>query len=306
MKEKCIVCNKARGKRRCAMKDRAVVCPRCCAEIRTQECKGCSYYQSAEKYDAQKDVKSGEKEFLVEINKEVEQQVDQALILVEKGRVDEAEKSLNELLAKYPKNYIVQYGMGTLNAFSGRVEESIAYFRKATEIFPYFLEAHYNLGIAYQKKFEISEMVRSHRKVIEYGDPEDQLVAMAKESISSIERILKENNGLDLDTYITAHDKFNKSMEFMEAEEWEKAIPILQETIELNGYFPHGFGNIGICYAKLGRKDEAIAAFDRAIEIDPEYEPAIVNKMATESLEEGEILDAGVKITRYYEEKLKK
>lgn len=38
--------------------------------------------------------------------------------------------------------------------------------------------------------------------------------------------------------------------------------------------------NIGICLAQLGRKSEALAALDRALEIDPEYEVA----MATASL----------------------
>ncbi len=45
-----------------------------------------------------------------------------------------------------------------------------------------------------------------------------------------------------------------------------------------------------------------MTAFDKALEIDPNYELAILNKAATESLREGEVLDGGVGITNYYKE----
>jgi lipoprotein NlpI len=41
----------------------------------------------------------------------------------------------------------------------------------------------------------------------------------------------------------------------------------------------------------LGRKSEALAALDKALEIDPQYEPAIVNRAVIESLDEGEKLE---------------
>jgi Tfp pilus assembly protein PilF len=59
---------------------------------------------------------------------------------------------------------------------------------------------------------------------------------------------------------------------------------------------------MGICYAKLGKKEQAMTAFDKALEIDPNYELAILNKAATESLKEGEVLDGGVGMTNYYKE----
>jgi tetratricopeptide (TPR) repeat protein len=57
---------------------------------------------------------------------------------------------------------------------------------------------------------------------------------------------------------------------------------------------------MGICYAKLGNKEAALAAFEKALEIDPDYEPAIRNKAATEELNEGQRLSRDLKVTRYY------
>jgi len=59
----------------------------------------------------------------------------------------------------------------------------------------------------------------------------------------------------------------------------------------INKRHPQSYGNLGLCYAQLGRKSEALEAFDKAIEIDPKYEPAIFNRAVIESLDEGEKLE---------------
>ena len=46
--------------------------------------------------------------------------------------------------------------------------------------------------------------------------------------------------------------------------------------------------------------------FEKALEIDPKYEPAILNKAATEELQEGQCLSSDIKVTRYYGAKEKK
>lgn len=46
-------------------------------------------------------------------------------------------------------------------------------------------------------------------------------------------------------------------------------------------------GNMGLCYAKLGNKAKALAELDRALEIDPQYEPAMANRVVVERMEEG-------------------
>ena len=45
-----------------------------------------------------------------------------------------------------------------------------------------------------------------------------------------------------------------------------------------------------------------MAAFDKALELDPQYEPAMVNKAMTETLAEGEKMDNKVKTVEYYKD----
>lgn len=50
-------------------------------------------------------------------------------------------------------------------------------------------------------------------------------------------------------------------------------------------------GNLGICYAALGMKREALASLDRALELEPRYESAAIARFVVERLADGEKLD---------------
>jgi lipoprotein NlpI len=60
---------------------------------------------------------------------------------------------------------------------------------------------------------------------------------------------------------------------------------------------------MGICYGKLGQKALALQALDMALELDPGYEPAIINRAVVESLKEGEKLPPSkVESVEYYKD----
>ncbi len=302
MKKKCPVCNKVKGKRGCRLHEMKTVCPRCCADIRNADCEPCSYYSAAEKYHAEKYQKPGGRSFVVEIDEKIEKQVDQALADIEKKHFAEAESSLTLLLKAHPDNHYINYGMGAFYAFKGENKKAIHHFKKAVEGFPYFVEAHYNLGIAYYKDVNIANFVNSFQEVVRLGDPDDFIVSEAKKLLASTERMVRDVNGTDLDTFIRAQDIFEKGVQLMKNGKWEQAIDAYEETLTLNASTPQPHGNLGLCYARLGRKEDAIKSFDRALAIDPNYELALVNKMYTENLSPGKVLDSPTRIVEYYKD----
>ncbi|MBL7180258.1 MAG: tetratricopeptide repeat protein [Pseudomonadota bacterium] len=86
----------------------------------------------------------------------------------------------------------------------------------------------------------------------------------------------------------------------MEKGDWKGAIKGFERAIHWHPALPQPYSNMGLCYAKLGKRQAALAAFKKALEIDPKYEPAIINKDATEQLNDGQCLSGDVKTTRYY------
>ena len=279
-----------------------LICPRCCADIRNVECGSCSYYHTAENYQAEKFQKSGGRSFVMELDETVEKEVDKALGEIEKKRLAKAEKILAPLFQSHPDNHYVHYGMGALNAFKGENRKAIDHFQKAIEIFPYFVEAHYNLGIAYKKEVNIAGMVRAFRKVVRLAEPDELVYSEAIGMLSFLGQSVRDVNGTDLDTFIRAQDIFEIGMRLMENGEWEKAVEAYKECLALNASTPQPYGNMGICYAKMGKKEDAIDAFDRALGIDPDYELAMVNKAFIEALAPGEKLDAQMRTIEYYKD----
>jgi len=289
-KIKCPVCGKAGARRKCSAHNDQLICPKCCAELRNTECGECLYFKEAEKYLRSLPPKAKEKHFLIELNQEVEEAVDKALAFVERGKIGEGEARMLKLFDNHPKNHQVLYGMGVICAFKGQNQAAVGYFSKATDIFPYFIEAYYNKAIAYKKSLDIPNMLKSLNEVIRKGNPENDIVKQSVKLVADIEQEIFRTQKISLDAYLKAQEIFETAYSYMEKKEWEKAINGFKECLRINTGHVQSHGNMGVCLAALGRKAEALAALDKALEIDPDYELALVNRVGIESLAEGENL----------------
>jgi tetratricopeptide (TPR) repeat protein len=243
------------------------------------------------------------KEFTAIIDPEIDDAVDKALALVERGDIEAGEKSLIDLIKKHPDYHIVQYGMGTVLAMKGNYAESIVHFDRCLEIFPYFVEAWFNRGNSYKNLLDVGEAIKSFQNVIEFGNPQDDFVKTAKELVDHMEQSISKDTGLSLDLYVKSMDDFNKAFRTMQNREYERAIAEFQDVIKINKTTPQAYGNLGLCYAFLGQQEKAIAAFDQALTIDPNYQPAINNRAVVLSLKNGENLpDDSVQTIEYYKD----
>lgn len=290
-KKKCPLCSKGKARRKCRRNNDELICSKCCAESRDTTCEGCQYFDQANQYEAIKNQKK--KHFIIEINEELEDTIDKALALIERGKIREGEEILQKLMILHPEYYMLNYAMGVVHGMKDEHDQAIDFFTKATDAFPYLQEAHFNKGEAYRRKLDIYNAVNSFRDVIEIGDPQDETVVRAREFISEVESQIMETNGISLDRYFEAHEVFENAFSLMEKKEWQKAIVAFLKCIQLNKNHPQSYGNLGLCYGKVGQKENAINAFNKALEIDPDYEPAMVNKTIFESLKDGEQLDQG-------------
>jgi len=279
-----------------------MICPQCCAAVRNADCVSCSYYVAAENYQIEKLKKSGGRSFTSGLDETTEQQVDNALADIENRQIAKAEKSLTELFQSHPDNHYIRFGMGTLHALKNENQKAIEHFQKAIDIFPYFLHAHYNLGIAFKKEVDIARMIRAFQNVIRIGTPDELCYRETERMLADIQKMLLKDKVKDLDTFLRAQDLFEKGLQQMLQGDWSLAIETFMESSRLNPGPPQPFGNIGICHAKMGEKEAAIESFDRALAIDPGYELAIVNKALTLMLAPGEVLGGPVKTVEYYKE----
>jgi tetratricopeptide (TPR) repeat protein len=282
------------------------ICPLCCAGKRDAECGDCLHYVEAQRYDSARRPSAAvpDKDFIIELNSEVEEAVNAALELAQRGNVRGAGDTLARLLQEYPHNHMVCYGMGTLLAMKGEHREAIRWFDQAIAIYPYFAEAHFNKAVACQKHLDIAGAVRAYRKVVEVGEPNDPPARQARSFLSNIAAVIRRSDGVDLDAYLASQDAFDRAFALMEQGDWLRALTGFRASAAKNDHIAPTHGNLGLCLAKLGRKAEALAELDRAMEIDPGYEPAKFNRVAVERMEEGRPMDnAEFKSLNYSREK---
>ena len=132
--------------------------------------------------------------------------------------------------------------------------------------------------------------MRAFRKVVKYDEPGSPLRQHAESFLSRMDATVRRNDGVSLDTYLRAAEHFEPAFAAMQRGEWRAARRGFLRVLELHPRHHQSHGNLGICLASLGRREEALAAFDRALEINPEYMLAVQNRAVVEVLAEGERL----------------
>lgn len=301
IQKKCPICTKVKGKRGCLRNADALICSQCCAQIRNADCEGCSYYKEAEKFNIEKAKKSPQ-HFVARIDPEVDEKINQALSMLQLGNMSACERILNSLAEENSDLYTFHFAMGTLYGFKGEYAQALESFTKSLDIYPYYVDCWFNRAIAAQNALDIPELVFSLRKVIELGSPSDIATIEAKDLLAVVAQAAYEENGLALDAYVENMKLFNEAFVLMQNEKWHAAIEKFKRVVLITSRNPSPFGNLGICYMRLGENERAIQMFDKAVAIDPGYEPAIINReILKKRLAEGilEASDLKVKTINY-------
>lgn len=299
-KERCQLCGQSKAKRICKVKGNIGICSICCSKQRSDECGDCTYYEASIRYHSEKfERPPKEKPFITQIIPEIDEECDRILSMVESGNLKRGENLMRELYKKYPDYHTVLYGMGVCHALQDQLEEAIKFFERAVDIFPYFTEAHFNMAMAYTKLGDIGGMVRGFREVIRIGGDKG-LVSEAKRRLDDLERMVKKLHGFDLDTYVNNSEKFNKAFSALEKREFMSAINLFKHVLATDPQNVQSWGNLGLAYAGIGERGKALECLDKALELDPEYELAAVNRIAIEELGEGERLKGKIHSVNYY------
>ena len=86
------------------------------------------------------------------------------------------------------------------------------------------LSSNYNLAIAYKSIFDIANMVRALRKVIELAQPGSEYYDNAQNLIGVMEQSMREKDGVGLDAFINGQDEFDRTFNLMEKGDWKAAV----------------------------------------------------------------------------------
>jgi tetratricopeptide (TPR) repeat protein len=299
-KERCQLCGIEKAKRTCKIKDAIQICPVCCSKLRSDGCVGCTYYETSVRYHSEKSEKpQREKHFITPIYPEIDEECDRILSIVESGHLSRGEDLMRELYKKYPNYHTVLYGMGVCHALQDKFEDALEFFKRAVAIFPYLTEAHFNMAMTYIKLEDIGGVVRAFREVIRVGG-DKELISEAKRRLDDLDKMVRKLNGLNLDAFVNNSETYGEAFAALQNRQFALAVDLFRCVLSTDPKHVQSWGNLGLAYASIGERGKALECLDKALELDPEYEIAAVNRKGIEKMEEGEPLEWEMDSVNYY------
>jgi len=117
--------------------------------------------------------------------------------------------------------------------------------------------------------------------------------------------LLKGTSFPNLDAYLANAQLFEEAFVRLTDRDFEKAVQLFTRVLSENPAHVQSFGNLALAYAGLGKRSAAMECFEKALALDPRYEPALSNRRVLARMREGEpFIPDGIKETHYYAERL--
>ena len=173
----------------------------------------------------------------------VNQILQQAIASHKEGKIEEAEKSYKKAIELKPDYVEAHYNLGVTLRILGRFDEAEKSYKKAIELKPDFPEAHYNLGVTLQDLGRLDEAEKSYKKTIE----------------------LKPD-------FPEAHNNLGNTL--FELSKIDEAETSLKKAIELKPNYATAHYNLGNTLNNKGDLVAAIDSYKQALNIQPDYAEA--------------------------------
>ena len=218
----------------------------------------------------------------------------------ELGRPEEAADHLRRALERAPDEPEPIQDLAETLREDGRLEEAIAWYGLAIEVDPEFPLAYAGMGDALFAMARFGEAMESLRRAEELLPADSELApdlqrliartiaaqGRPEEAEEGFRRVLEvaPDDPVALRELVSIH---------FEREEYDQALAVLETLADATPDDPEVHANVGVVLHALGRSEEALERFDRALELDPESESARANRdLVRQSIESGGVEDA--------------
>jgi tetratricopeptide (TPR) repeat protein len=161
-----------------------------------------------------------------------------AMVLLRKGKEDEALAHFQQALELDPNKFEIQNNLGYALLEMGRVNESFPYLQKALEMEPNRATVHYNLGNALLQTGLVDEAIVHLQEALEI-DP----------------------------TYVPAQSNLGSAL--LQKGRVEESFDHLQRALEIDPDYIAAHFNLANTLLQMGRVDEAISHLQKVLTTDP-------------------------------------
>jgi tetratricopeptide (TPR) repeat protein len=171
--------------------------------------------------------------------------------------------------------------IGTAQMLRENFDAAYDAFSETLTILPNDPYLWYNRGVASRFTMRSGQALRDCERAVQL-EGNGSMAAQYAQALQASREHAQHNMALrgphfTLEQLIEQEELFQQAIAHMAAEQWADAEEMLRRVIALGDGLPQPWSNMGACLAMQQRHNEAEAAYQRALDIDPANEAAHYN-----------------------------
>lgn len=189
-------------------------------------------------------------------------------------QIEEIKKELDE----NPDNFALWNELGVGYHILGEYDQAVKSYQKALKEDPSNHQFHYNLANAF---FELEQIEKAVNHYLDALDHKPDYVPALNNLADIYELADEQERARELFEYITRIKPsdpigfFNLGNHHLRNNNTLEAGRCYKKTLELDSSFHEAYNNIGLILKHVGKYEEAIEYYEKCLEIEPEYQPAL-------------------------------
>ncbi|MBK9166251.1 MAG: tetratricopeptide repeat protein [Bryobacterales bacterium] len=189
-----------------------------------------------------------------------------------------------------PDHFEGWFNLGVARQHVGQLEDAMFAYRQAQRLRPDFLPLHTNLGILRQAQGDLQGAVESYQTVLAAA-PDDELASW--NLALSWEAAREWDKAEALYTAIVGRDAKSEDAWFrlgfvrLSREDFAGAVQAFQSCVSMRTPWPEARLNLAVALYRMRRPDEAAAAFEEVLRLQPNSAEALAG-MAALAIDRGE------------------
>jgi len=193
--------------------------------------------------------------------------------LLQKGRVDEAIAYFRKALEIQPNDTLTQTHLAVALFQEGQPNEAFARFRKALALRPADPLIHYNFGVALLHYGQVNEAATQFQKALELQP--DYAQDLSRLGNASLHRGQVDEAIALFQTLLKVQPDDTEAhyilgMIFLQQGKAKEATNQLEEVLKFQPANPQAHDNLGLALLRTGRVPEALIHFQKALELQPD------------------------------------
>ena len=196
-------------------------------------------------------------------------------------RYDEAVKAFDEAIKQKPAFvYLAYYGKGLALARQGKLKESIAALEQAVKLKPDFVAAWEFQSVSHRELNQLDKALVTINKAIQLQPENPNLYNEKGVILENLKDYAQAQAAITKAIKLSARAAFyyNRGLVYQNQKKWDLAVADYNKAIQINPEYAQAYNNRGNLYYYQKKWDLAVADYNKAIQINPEVAQAYNNR----------------------------